>query len=72
MCLLNDENLCDMYTALASEKSLCRTCKDVQACGRIRRCQEMTLSVSCPEVARFCLVKEPVRFLTYEQQGRRI
>lgn len=34
---------------------------------RIRRCPEMTLSVSCPEVARILLgKKEPVRFLTYE------
>ena len=49
---LNDENLCDMYTALG-EKSLCRTCKmyprHVEEFEDVR---EMTLSVSCPEVAR--------------------
>ena len=64
---LNDENLCDMYTALG-EKSLCRTCKmyprHVEEFEDVR---EMTLSVSCPEVARILLgKKEPVRFLTYE------
>lgn len=64
---LNDENLCDMYTALG-EKSLCRTCKmyprHVEEFEDVR---EMTLSVSCPEVARILLGKKgPVRFLTYE------
>lgn len=64
---LNEENLCDMYTALG-EKSLCRTCKmyprHVEEFEDVR---EMTLSVSCPEVARILLnKKEPVRFLTYE------
>lgn len=64
---LNDENLCDMYTALG-EKSLCRTCKmyprHVEEFEDVR---EMTLSVSCPEMARILLgKKEPVRFLTYE------
>ena len=56
-----------MYTALG-EKSLCRTCKmyprHVEEFEDVR---EMTLSVSCPEVARILLgKKEPVRFLTYE------
>ena len=65
--ILNDENLCDMYKALG-EKSLCRTCKmyprHVEEFEDVR---EMTLSVSCPEVARILLgKKEPVRFLTYE------
>lgn len=64
---LNEQNLCDMYTALG-EKSLCRTCKmyprHVEEFEDVR---EMTLSVSCPEVARILLgKKEPVRFLTYE------
>ena len=54
-------------TALG-EKSLCRTCKmyprHVEEFEDVR---EMTLSVSCPEVARILLgKKEPVRFLTYE------
>ena len=64
---LNEENLCDMYTALG-EKSLCRTCKmyprHVEEFEDVR---EITLSVSCPEVARILLnKKEPVRFLMYE------
>ena len=64
---LNDENLCDMYTALG-EKSLCRTCKMYpRHIEEFEDVREMTLSVSCPEVARILLgKKEPVRFLTYE------
>ena len=64
---LNDENLCDMYTALG-ERSLCRTCtmypRHVEEFEDVR---EITLSVSCPEVARILLnKKEPVHFLTRE------
>lgn len=58
---LNDENLCDMYIALG-EKSLCRTCKmyprHVEEFEDVR---EMTLSVSCPEVARILLGKKGTR-----------
>ena len=66
---LNEKNLCDMYTALG-EESLCRTCKmyprHVEEFEDVR---EVTLSVSCPEVARILMSKkEPVRFLTYEDE----
>ena len=64
---LNDCNLCEMYANLG-EKRLCITCRlyprHVEVFEDVR---EITLSVSCPEVARILLgKKEPVRFLTYE------
>ena len=64
---LNDENLCDMYLALGG-KSLCRTCRMYpRHIEEFENVREMTLSVSCPEVARILLgKKEPVRFLTHE------
>ena len=66
---LNEENLCDMYTVLG-EESLCRTCRmyprHVEEFEDVR---EVTLSVSCPEVARILMnKKEPVHFLTYEDE----
>ena len=65
---LNENNLCDMYTELGRE-SLCRTCRlyprHVEEFEGVR---EITLSVSCPEVARLLLThEEPVRFLTFEK-----
>ena len=65
---LNQSNLCDMYTALG-EESLCRTCKlyprHIEEFEDVR---EVTLSVSCPEVARILMnKKEPVHFLTYSK-----
>lgn len=67
---LNEENLCEMYIHLG-ESSLCKTCtrypRHVEEFEGVR---EMTLSVSCPEVARMLLVREePVRFLEYEKEG---
>ena len=67
---LNDCNLCEMYANLG-EKSLCKTCRlyprHVEEFEDVR---EITLSVSCPEVARILMEKkEPVRFLTYEKEG---
>lgn len=67
---LNDCNLCEMYVNLG-EKSLCKTCRlyprHVEEFEDVR---EITLSVSCPEVARILMEKkEPVRFLTYEKEG---
>lgn len=67
---LNEENLCDMYTALGKE-SLCRTCKRYpRHVEEFENAREITLSVSCPEVARILLAKkEPVRFLSFEKDG---
>ena len=67
---LNENNLCDMYTALGS-KSLCRTCRlyprHIEEFEGIR---EISLSISCPEVAKILLSKtEPVKFVSYEKDG---
>ena len=67
---LEPDNLCSMYTELGA-KGLCRTCRlyprHVEEFEGVR---EITLSVSCPEVARILLGKqEPVCFLTYEKEG---
>lgn len=67
---LNQENLCDIYRELG-EKSLCKTCKlyprHIEEFEGIR---EVTLSFSCPEVARIVMNREePVIFLEYEQEG---
>ena len=67
---LNSENLCDMYTALGSH-SLCRTCRlyprHIEEFEGVR---EISLSLSCPEVAKIVLAKrEPVKFLTFEKEG---
>lgn len=67
---LNEENLCDLYKNLGA-KSLCRTCKlyprHIEEFEGVR---EITLSVSCPEVARILLDRQtPVTFQTYEKGG---
>ena len=67
---LNEDNLCDMYKNLG-EKSLCKTCKlyprHIEEFEGVR---EVTLSVSCPEVAKILLNREePVKFLSYEKEG---
>lgn len=67
---LSRENLCDLYTALGA-KSLCKTCRNYpRHIEEFENVREITLSASCPEVARILLKKEePVRFLTYEKEG---
>lgn len=67
---LDEKNLCKMYANLG-EKSLCKTCRlyprHIEEFEDVR---EITLSVSCPEVARILMEKkEPVQFLTYEKDG---
>ena len=67
---LNGNNLCDLYIH-QGEKSLCKTCtmypRHVEEFEGIR---EITLSVSCPEVARILMEREtPVKFLSYEKEG---
>ena len=67
---LNENNLCDMYTVLGS-KSLCKTCRlyprHIEEFEGIR---EISLSLSCPEVAKILLAKkEPVKFLSFEKEG---
>ena len=54
---LNDSNLCDLYTALG-EDSLCHTCASYpRHTEEYEGVREVTLSLSCPEVARMLLEK---------------
>ena len=68
---LNEENLCDLYSALGKE-SLCRTCRlyprHVEEFEGLR---EISLSLSCPEAANLILgCEEPVHFLEAENPDR--
>ncbi len=67
---LNKDNLCDLCL-YEGEKSFCRTCRMYpRHIEEFEGVREMSLSVSCPEVARILLnKKEPVRYLTYEKPG---
>lgn len=64
---LNKDNLCDMYKHLG-EKSLCTTCTNYpRHIEEFENIREVTLSISCPEVARIILaLKEPVVFVEEE------
>lgn len=64
---LNPDNLCDMYRYLG-EESLCKTCTNYpRHIEEFENIREITLSISCPEVARIILSKkEPVAF--YEEE----
>ena len=54
---LNDENLCDLYTALG-EENLCHTCSTYpRHIEEFEDLREVTLSLSCPEVARILMGK---------------
>ncbi|MGN0405686.1 MAG: flagellin lysine-N-methylase, partial [Bariatricus sp.] len=68
---LNEKNLCDLYANLGKE-SLCRTCRMYpRHIEEFENVREMTLSLSCPEVARILMEKkEPTRFLKYEKAGK--
>lgn len=65
---LNKDNLCDLYTNLG-EVSLCKTCRDYpRHTEEFEDVREVTLSVSCPEVARILMErKTPVSFVTVEK-----
>ena len=67
---LTEDNLCEMYQNLGKD-SLCRTCRlyprHIEEFEGVR---EVSLSISCPEVAKMLLERtEPVTFLNYEQEG---
>lgn len=64
---LKDDNLCEMYERLG-EESLCFTCGSYpRHIEEFENLREITLTVSCPEVARILLEqKEPVRFTEEE------
>lgn len=65
---LNKDNLCDLYTN-AGEESLCKTCRDYpRHTEEFEDVREVTLSASCPEVARILMErKTPVSFVTVEK-----
>lgn len=67
---LNEHNLCDLYAA-CGEKSLCKTCRQYpRHIEEFEGVREITLSVSCPEVARILMErKNLVTFLSYEKEG---
>lgn len=67
---LNENNLCDIYEHLGRE-SLCRTCRRYpRHVEEFEGVREITLSLSCPEVARILMNRtEPVVFHTVEKLG---
>lgn len=67
---LNDANLCDLYINQGAN-SLCKTCRLYpRHIEEFENLREITLSVSCPEVARILMERRtPVTFLHYEKEG---
>lgn len=67
---LNSNNLCDLYTALG-EDALCQTCKKYpRHIEEFENVREISLSVSCPTVARMILSrKTPLRWIEVEHPG---
>lgn len=64
---LNENNLCNLYINVG-EDSLCKTCRDYpRHAEEFEGVREVTLSASCPEVARILMERmEPIRFITEE------
>lgn len=64
---LNEQNLCELYKN-AGEESLCKTCHNYpRHIEEFEGVREITLSVSCPEVARILMERlTPVDFVTRE------
>lgn len=62
---LNEENLCDIYSE-AGKDMLCKTCKRYpRHLEEFENLREVSLSLSCPEVARMILGRrEKVRYVT--------
>ena len=67
---LNKNNLCDLYLALG-EGGFCKTCREyLRHTEEFEGVREITLSLSCPEVARIVMNrKEPVQYISYEKDG---
>lgn len=65
---LNQNNLCDLYINVGAD-SLCKTCRDYpRHAEEFEGVREVTLSASCPEVARILMERtEPVSFVTEEK-----
>ena len=64
---LNSDNLCDLYKNVG-EESLCRTCRDYpRHTEEFEGVREVTLSASCPVVARILMERmTPVHFVKEE------
>lgn len=64
---LNADNLCELYKN-AGQDSLCKTCRDYpRHTEEFEGVREVTLSASCPEVARILMERmTPVSFVTEE------
>jgi len=64
---LKEDNLCEMYQQLG-EESLCFTCRNYpRHIEEFENLREITLAISCPEVARIILEQEePVSFVEEE------
>jgi len=67
---LNENNLCDLYLS-QGEDGFCKTCREYpRHTEEFEGVREITLSISCPEVARILMNrKEPVSFISYERKG---
>lgn len=67
---LNENNLCDLYLA-EGEKGFCKTCREYpRHTEEFEGVREITLSLSCPEVARIVMNRiKPVAFISYEKEG---
>lgn len=65
---LNEENLCELYKN-AGEHMLCKTCREYpRHTEEFEGVREITLSISCPEVARILMNQiEPVKFVTEDK-----
>ena len=66
---LNKKNLCELYIH-AGEDSLCKTCREYpRHTEEFEDVREVTLSVSCPEVARILMERTaPVNFIMEEHK----
>ena len=64
---LTEDNLCDLYIK-QGEDSMCKTCRDYpRHTEEFEGVREVTLSVSCPEVARILMERiAPVHFVVEE------
>lgn len=67
---LNDRNLCDLYLS-EGEAGFCKTCRNYpRHIEEFEGVREISLSVSCPEVARILMERmSPVNFISRENEG---
>lgn len=66
---LNEENLCDIYTE-AGEKLFCKTCRQYPRHEEeYENVRELSLSLSCPEVARMILSQDRLNLIYDEKKG---